>query len=67
MTVPAGDSDFSGRWRRVKSLFTRRIAETTEADQGPGAGYCAIRLHYASRRPTDGRERVGGSTPDRLD
>lgn len=29
MTVPAGDSDFSGRWRRVKSLFTRRIAETT--------------------------------------
>jgi len=26
MTLPAGDSDFSGRWRRIKSLFTRRVA-----------------------------------------
>jgi putative transposase len=24
MTLPDGDSDFPGRWRRVKSLFTRR-------------------------------------------
>ena len=23
MTLPDGDSDFSGRWRRIKSLFTR--------------------------------------------
>jgi putative transposase len=23
MTLPDGDSDYSGRWRRVKSLFTR--------------------------------------------
>jgi putative transposase len=25
MTMPDGDSDFSGRWRRIKSAFTRRI------------------------------------------
>jgi len=25
MTLPSGDSDFSGRWRRIKSLFTRHI------------------------------------------
>jgi len=27
MTLPDGDSDFSGRWRRVKSLFTRSVAK----------------------------------------
>jgi len=26
MTLPPGDSDYSGRWRRVKSLFTRAVA-----------------------------------------
>ncbi len=26
MTLPEGDSDFSGRWRRIKSLFTHRPA-----------------------------------------
>jgi putative transposase len=25
MTLPSEDSDFSGRWRRIKSLFTRQI------------------------------------------
>ena len=25
LTLPPGDSDFSGRWRRIKSLFTRHI------------------------------------------
>jgi REP-associated tyrosine transposase len=25
MTLPEEDSDFSGRWRRIKSLFTRQI------------------------------------------
>jgi putative transposase len=25
MTLPDGDSDFSGRWRRVKSLFSRQV------------------------------------------
>jgi putative transposase len=25
MTLPPGDADFSGRWRRIKSLFTRRV------------------------------------------
>ncbi len=25
MTLPAEDSDFSGRWRRIKSAFTRDV------------------------------------------
>ena len=25
MTLPDGDSDFSGRWRRIKSAFTRQV------------------------------------------
>jgi putative transposase len=25
MTLPPGDSDFSGRWRRIKSAFTRSV------------------------------------------
>jgi putative transposase len=28
MTLPAGDADFSSRWRRIKGLFTRHIAKT---------------------------------------
>jgi putative transposase len=26
MTLPAGDADYSGRWKRIKSLFSRRIS-----------------------------------------
>lgn len=26
LTLPDGDADFSGRWRRIKGLFTRRVA-----------------------------------------
>src|SRR5712691_10619517 len=25
MTLPPGDADFSGRWRRIKSLFTHEV------------------------------------------
>ena len=25
MTLPEGDSDFSGRWRRIKSVFSRQV------------------------------------------
>jgi putative transposase len=25
MTLPTGDSDFSGRWRRIKGIFTRNV------------------------------------------
>ena len=28
MTLPPGDCDFSGRWRRIKSGFTRRVVAT---------------------------------------
>ncbi len=27
MTLPGDDSDFSGRWRRIKALFTRDVAQ----------------------------------------
>jgi putative transposase len=30
ITLPSYDSDFSGRWRRIKSYFTRRIATQDE-------------------------------------
>jgi putative transposase len=36
MTLPPGDSDFSGRWQRIKGLFTRRIVAShvrVERDQ----------------------------------
>lgn len=33
-TLPDGDSDFSGRWRRIKSGFSRRLPR--EADIAPG-------------------------------
>ena len=26
LTLPQSDSDFAGRWRSIKSLFTRRVA-----------------------------------------
>jgi putative transposase len=28
MTLPDEDSDFSGRWRRLKSLFTRKVVKS---------------------------------------
>ena len=27
LTLPEGDADFPGRWRRIKGLFSRRVAE----------------------------------------
>ncbi|RZM97734.1 transposase [Bradyrhizobium genosp. SA-3] len=29
MTLPDDDADFSGRWRRIKSLFTHRLAASS--------------------------------------
>lgn len=31
-TLPPGDSDFSGRWRRIKGLFTRQVGSTERLD-----------------------------------
>ena len=31
MTLPPDDADFSGRWRRIKSLFTRQILAQGQA------------------------------------
>ena len=28
MTLPEGDADFSGRWRRIKGLFSKRVASS---------------------------------------
>src|ERR1019366_9557688 len=36
MSLPPGDADFPGRWRRIKSLFSHRIA-TAGAPVSPDA------------------------------
>src|SRR3979490_1183671 len=34
MTLPDGDSDFSGRWRRIKTVFSRQVvAEAVPVSQ----------------------------------
>lgn len=33
--LPDGDSDFSARWARIKSLFTRSFQKTLRVGQGP--------------------------------
>jgi putative transposase len=40
MTLPDNDADFSGRWRRIKSLFTHRLA-------APGAPVSRNRREFA--------------------
>jgi len=40
MTLPQGDSDFSGRWRRIKSVFTRQaVAHGVSAAQNRRGEY----------------------------
>jgi putative transposase len=39
MTLPSGDADFPGRWRRIKGLFTQHVAAagaTVERNSGGG-------------------------------
>jgi len=39
-TLPSSDSDFSGRWRRVKSLFTHHLRRAGESfDPRDGRGF----------------------------
>src|SRR2546423_14996399 len=42
MTLPEGDADFSGRWRRIKGLFTRRIIAAGSAIQRDRRGEYAL-------------------------
>ena len=37
-TLPNDDSDFSGRWRRIKSGFSRRLPRTADLAPGRRAG-----------------------------
>ncbi len=41
-TLPLDDADFSGRWRRIKSLFTRSVAATGAAHPGKRKGEYAL-------------------------
>jgi putative transposase len=34
-TLPAGDSDFSGRWRRIKASVSRAVGQQIEAEPTP--------------------------------
>jgi putative transposase len=38
MTLPQADADFSGRWRRIKSAFTRRVVATDTTIQRNAKG-----------------------------
>jgi putative transposase len=38
-SLPPGDADFSGRWRRIKSLFTRQVRSTERLDRSPKGEY----------------------------
>jgi REP element-mobilizing transposase RayT len=49
-TLPSSDSDFSGRWRRIKAYFTHRLV--------------AGRLGGRCRRIHDGFRRAEGLIPD---
>ncbi|WP_449240203.1 REP-associated tyrosine transposase [Botrimarina colliarenosi] len=42
-TLPPWDADFSTRWRRIKSLFTSRFAESLEIDPKPSPSRVAKR------------------------
>ncbi len=42
MTLPPGDADFSGRWRRIKGLFTRSLAAAGAAFPGDRTGEYAL-------------------------
>lgn len=37
-TLPKGDSDFPGRWRRIKSGFSRRLPKSSDLMPGRRAG-----------------------------
>ena len=37
-TLPEGDADFSGRWRRIKTGFTRRLPRESDLVPGRRAG-----------------------------
>jgi putative transposase len=41
-TLPLDDADFSGRWRRIKSLFTRSVAAAGAAHHGKRKGEYAL-------------------------
>jgi putative transposase len=56
MTLPLDDSDFSGRWRRIKSLFTRRIAahdDTLRNERGEYAVWQRRFWEHTVRDETD--------------
>ena len=39
MTLPTDDADFSGRWRKIKSLFSRRVARSVPLQRDPRGEY----------------------------
>ncbi|MGA7489696.1 MAG: transposase [Xanthobacteraceae bacterium] len=46
MTLPADDCDFPGRWRRIKSLFTRRVAAQDARPRNPDGDYSLWQPRY---------------------
>ncbi|MBX9898250.1 MAG: transposase [Qipengyuania sp.] len=69
-TLPDGDSDFSGRWRRIKTGFSRRLSRSADLAPGPpprrtgdmatpllGAGHHRHRRSRGAHRLCSGQSR----------
>lgn len=39
LTLPPGDADFPGRWRRIKGLFTRQVGSRERLHRSPKGEY----------------------------
>ncbi len=56
MTLPDADSDFPGRWRRIKSLFTRQLAMSGAPISRNHRGEYSLQKRYWEHTVLDDRE-----------
>ena len=46
MTLPVGDADYSGRWRRIKGLFARRVAKAVSLERNARGEYALWQTRF---------------------
>jgi REP element-mobilizing transposase RayT len=66
MTLPAGDADYSGRWRKIKSRFSRRVAGNLGLRKNPGGEYALWQRRFWSTRSATTRTSNGTRTTSTL-